>query len=303
MLSPDEKAIRNFSLYRGLFIFSALYGALHKLIIPILLRQTSVLVRDYTTLDAWAIPGLLLAAYLLKVKRFDFWASLLAGMILLYAAWDAQAILSGAHKGWLAWSHAISSFPLAAMALVLLSTQQKHRSLKAAWIGAALGLGILLSFSEKAFITRSTPKPSAPSLVFSEAQTCGAQEFELELTKIPPSPVISQKSCGFQPIALTHSPGDKIFMERENFSPTNIHFVFFSAHGERRRQTNRLLITNSKRVALPELQFAPGEVAAILYSDTLPAMGKVLIVNAQAKSGIYSAGVTPERSLIWRPLP
>lgn len=299
-LSEAEYRARRFSLYRNLFILSVLYGTLHKVFIPLILSQTSVLVRDYTVVDLWAIPGLVLAFYFFRYKKFDARASLLAGALVGYALWDTRAVFSGQHRGWLAWSHAISSIPQGIMSVALLSSQQKTRSLSAAWIGAALALILLFVLA---------PKPAgtvAPQVVHPLAHlpelapnACGAQEFLFPLSTIKEATIIELRACGFAPAALLAKADTNLRLVKSTQEMVNIHILFFGANGVRRRQSNRILKPNATTIPLPELKFEPTETAAVLYSDSAPQLGKVVIVNDQSFGDYRFAGVTPSRALVW----
>lgn len=305
MLSPDELRLQRFLLSRNLFIFSALYGCLHKIVIPLFLSQTTVLIRDYAKIDLWAIPGLILAIYLLKSKKVDATASLLAGGLVAYGCWDARALFLGQHQGWLAWSHAVSSLPQAGMAIFLLTSQRHTRSLKAAWIGALTAFAFLSASPRPhlAQATHDTSQATTQKLIPILADACGAQEFQITRENFVESEHLYLKDCGFSPAAIKIKPSAKLALIRSNNSFLNIHFSFFDSHGQRKRQSNRIFKPNATKEVLSEFSFAPDEVAAILYSDAAPQLGKVLIINEAHAGDFQSAGVTLSRELIWNSKP
>lgn len=303
-LSPAEYELRNFNLYKNLLLASVLYGTLHKVILPLALSKTTVLIRDYTQVDFWAIPGLFLAFYLFRAGRFNAIASALAGALVAYAAWDANAIFAGQHRGWLAWSHAISSLPQGFVAIVLLSSQRRHRSLPSAWLGAGIALAVLvgakvLSQTSANELTEMTPVKTGAVAALTAAESCGASSLDVALRDLRGHERIQLEACGFRPVALLHQNQSAFYIDRASGSTMNVHVVFYNIQGQRIRQTNRILKRNESKVLLSEVKFRHEEVAAVLYSDTLPNAGKVLIVNALGSDLPMRAAVTPERILIW----
>lgn len=303
-LSEEEYKQHRISLYKKLFVFSVLYGSLHKIIIPLFLSQTSVLVRDYTLIDPWALPSLILAFYIIRFKRFDGVASLLAGFLIAYAVWDALAIFNGEHRGWLAWSHAISSLPQAFMAIVLLSAHDRTRSLRSAWIGAAIAVVVFVAMKvtspgQQELNDLTTPKVET-TLPEIGQEACGAQEFEMSLRKIRNFESIQLQDCGLTPAVFLFKTGAVPTFNRTTKGAINLHFVFYDSTGTRRRQTNRILKPSESQSLLAEMKFNHGEMAAVLYSDTAPQIGKVLIVNESILNDYVSAGVTKARTLVLR---
>lgn len=307
-LSAAEREIRNFTLYKNLLLAAVLYGTLHKVILPLALSKTTVLIRDYTQVDFWALPGLVLAFYLFRAGTFDAIASALAGALVAYAVWDANAIFAGEHRGWLAWSHAISSLPQGFMAIVLLSSQRRHRSLPAAWFGASVAVMVLVT--AKIFLQTSTteltaaaPVKPASVVALTAPESCGASRLEVALHELKVHEGIRLEACGFRPAALLHQNESVFYIDRQLGSTMNVHLVFYDRRGQRIRQTNRILKRDESKALLSEVKFRRNEVAAVLYSDTLPNAGKVLIVNALGSALPARAEVTMGRILIWGQTP
>lgn len=300
-LSDEEYAQRKFALYRNLFIFAALYATLHKIILPLMLTQTTVLVPEYTKVDFWAIPGLFLAFHLFRYQKVNAVASLLAGSLIAYAIWDTVAIFSGQHKGWLVLSHAISSIPIGLLSIILLSTQSKTRSLSAAWTGGAMAASylLLMNLLGGSVLPEPMTVTSQTSLTAIVPSQCGAQEFEVKVRELSLTHTLHLADCGFSPSALLYKNGTQLVLERKSELPMNVHVLYFDAAGKRVRQSNRIIKGTENKSPLRELHFLAHEVAAILYSDTLPKIGKVLIVNEHAPSASIKAGVTEQRALVW----
>jgi|GEM_PF-2131932 len=291
-LSESEYRERRWSLYRALFIFTACYGTLHKVFIPLMLSKTNVLIASYAQVDFWFLPSIVLSIYLLLNRRLKSWGSLMAGTLVTYSAWELRAIFSGQHEGWLAWSHALSSLPQGVMALILLTSPVGGRKIYISWAGAVGCLSLLLS------IHLFTPTPSEISKISASQQigipsdessiplatstSCGENAFRIDGEQIPKNNLsLEIKSCGLHPLALRVENQSPLRLKLEITGALNLRVHFYDQTGHRKRQSNRVLRSQDSEIHFVELEFHKGEVAAVIFSDINPKVGQALIVSEQ----------------------
>jgi len=300
-LSETEFLEHRWKLWRTLFVFAVLYGTLHKVFIPLFLTLTTVLVRDYTQVDFWALPGLMLGAHLLRRSRLGRWGSLLAGVLVGYAAWETRSIAIGAHHGWLAWSHALSSLPQGLMAIVLLSLAGRGRDLRFAWGGALFAICFLMLGDFLAPTPQAVPSSTHASgelLPKLDSLACGAQAFRVERHEVARVSQLRLKGCGFSPPYLRVDSKKKLMLVRDEATAMNLRIVFYNRNGQRHRQSNRILRLTDSNVELSELSFSDGEIAAVLFSDAQPSFGKVLVLPEASEDDPAFYGVGADRRLL-----
>jgi hypothetical protein len=227
-----------------------------------------------------------------------------------YALWDARAILSGDYPGWLAWSHAISSLPQGLMAVVLLTHKDRKRSLKSAWGAAVLGLLGLALVSHYRPVNQelhalehasSDRQQSAlEALPVATAGECGMKEFRSSKLLPESSSNFRVKECGFYPSLMVLGRGTLLELDRQNSGALNIHTVFYNAEGRKTRQSNRILRPEESRVKFFEFRFESGEIAALIFSDMHPQLGKVLLLPESSETRRLAPwGVTDDRRVIF----
>lgn len=312
-LTDAEYNQHRWKLFYSLFIFSVVYGFIHKILIPIFLSQTSVLITEYTEIDLWALPGIILAIYLIYKNSLYQFGSLMAGLLVCYAAWDARAVLQGDYVGWLAWSHALSSIPQGLMALVLLTFSQRPRSLRWAWVGSLLAV---LFFSVESIYFSKAPHllsqnnsghklvvenniPAIPHL--QNLNDCGVASFQVEGVKLNLSSQISLTHCGLKPAALIWDSKSLVDLNITNGKSQNLRIMYFNKSGTQVRRKNRIFRPHETRVSLSDFKFHDQEVAALIFSDTNPSLGKVLVLNSTFEfKDKFTFYVTEDRKLIWR---
>lgn len=294
-LSNEDYQKHRYVLYKNLFLFAVLYGTLHKVLIPLFLSQTTVLIREYAEIDYWFIPGLVLAFVIVK-KGFSKIASFMAGVLITYAAWEARAIFLGEHKGWLLWSHALSSLPQGLMALVLLTSQKQTRSVLMAWLGSGLCLLLLVVAygfnNNKAVLDSPSHRVEINKALPNE---CGLHEYMVQVSELSLSKEIHIKDCGFSPLAMRFLSDADLVIKRSSVSPLNIHIIYFDVNGKRTRQSNRVVTSRGLMVPVSELKFDSKEVAAILYSDTATHLGHVVILSESHSGKFQKVGVQKNR--------
>ena len=123
------------ALQTGLFVAIA-YALVHKVLVPLLLKLTPLAGGPYARVDGWAVLPLLLALFLTDARRMRPGASILAGMAVVYGAYEIFELTQGRLVGWLAFSRLLSSIPIAAGCILLLSSRCLPARPLWAWTGA-----------------------------------------------------------------------------------------------------------------------------------------------------------------------
>lgn len=278
VFSPEERERRQKRLIMAMLILCASYALLHKLMVPLILKLTPLWDSPHARIDWWFCHSILLVG-VLKYQQGLFRAgSLLAAVGVLYGVFEAYEVVSGRLVGWVAFSHLLSSIPVAFCCVVLLSSRSSKKNIAAAWSGVAL---CCLFFVPQEFLiwvkTDEVPKfdqqPVIAETVEQEDSTCGAMRVSIDLSAKHPKtqqepPIVTVKECGFSPTSLRLS-GPSVELRNATKEPLNIHFLAFKS-GKRLGGWNVLLKAGEvlkKRIPRFEAD------VSMIYSDSSPRAG------------------------------
>lgn len=134
--SVHERSRRRWQLWVTFFLFFAFYSVLHKLLIPLGLKFTSLADSPYAKIDYKFIYAIVLWASLRRANGPTPWVAGLLGAGVVYAIFECYAVYSGYLVGWSAVSKLLSSVPIAIGCGIQLSHQSFKMFHRFAWVGA-----------------------------------------------------------------------------------------------------------------------------------------------------------------------
>jgi hypothetical protein len=293
--SPEEQREHRWKMAWALFTFSLIYSLIHKIFVPLFLSRFPVLVKEYTELDFWFVPALMLWIGVLWHKKLGVWGSFWAGATLAYMGLEAFQILSSNYVGWLLWSRALSSVPVGLMAIYLMTFTEKNRILSWSGLGALLLVPVFLwTHTQKPEFHHEDPQSYAEDRerVWLNAQTsCGLSVYSVAWGNTVPLLVsrfdnqkkqnlLELQECGFAPQVLVLDQ-EPLELRRDVDLRMNGHLLFFSKDFKKSRNWNQIL-AQEKQVKIPQSLFQQHEVLALFYSDMRPDLGIVVLLSQRA---------------------
>jgi hypothetical protein len=283
-LAGEAAAARRLRLALALLLFAALYSSIHKLWLPLFLRTTSLRATSYAHVEFAFLLGLALWYWLRRGGRLGAVGSTVAGALVGLAALEAWAVFDGRYLGWLALSHALSSWPLGAVALALFALPSIEGRLLWAWIGAAAAS--VAWFGQATYQDRvasspvaavssrleGAPGPSPP------ARTCGARSVELTVAEeVASSDRLEIRECGFFPSVMAWPESGRVRVFNASPRAANVHLRVGGLGWN-------LLVPAGAEVLSPASPGLASEEAAFVYSDARPDAGLSVLARPNRTS-------------------
>lgn len=282
----------------GLF-FASVYASIHRLWIPLAFRFTPLSNSPFAHPDPWFVPGIALALTLRRTGKFNGLSVIVAGWVVGFGISEAIKIGMDVYEGWLALSHGISSAPMALAAFALLLFRDRGSRPAPAWAGAGAALAWAMAgpLAPAIVVADRAPNDSVPALTVlrtthtaEEAQVvCGARDLVVRAAHVPATDKIFLESCGFRAGYVTPA-SERLRIENVTGQALNVHFIVVE-HGRSRTAWN-FVLRGHTFLRTPPLGLR-SQAYGILYSDSSPAAGLVLVVPDSARAGTL---VTASRS-------
>jgi hypothetical protein len=280
--SLEERRLRQWSLAVLVMTFIAIYALLHKVFIPVTLKLTSLKTSPYSQID----PGFFLPVSLVfLLRRADHVTkalAFLAGIAIVYGAYEIFEVFQGRYVGWLAFSRLLSSVPLAGGCIYLMSQRKFKGDLSISWIGAVTFLlvaGVLEVRKAENFVSHEAPSKVAPAVPrFQDAvPQCGAIEFSIPPgTRAETPRVIRISDCGLSPAIIVETSARKLEFVNEKSESVNLHLV--SAAKGKRWHTEWNISIPPKTSVQSRVFKLPAKSVGMLYSDSTPSVGIIAIL-------------------------
>lgn len=303
--SSEERLRHRWKMGFALFCAAVAYSIVHKLIVPLFLSRTKVLVSQYAEVDFGFVPAVLLLVWVWHQNRIAKLGSAFAGFLIVYAAWELKNILQGHYVGWLAMSHFLSSIPVGLGALYLMTFSGRGRSLWTAWIAAGMTLAVLLVLPE--YFGTPVPQGSLASQTRSEERlvelkpaSCGQGAFEVSTANIAGSISHAElvvASCGFSPQVLW-ADRDSATLRSELAQMLNVHVTYYSQEGKKLRHINRILPSH-RSLNLESIAPRADEAMGLIFSDSSRSGGVVLLLSPRFKGRSGKLRVYSDRRVEW----
>jgi hypothetical protein len=298
--SPQRTDGRRWILLRGLALFTAAYGSLHKLFIPLALHFTALRSSPYAQVD----PGIFLLApwgLWLWRRRTELGrlGSALSGALIARGAWELWQVSQTPDTGWLAFSHLLSGVPPAVASLGLLTRSERAVFPLWAWLGAGCMAAIVGAqgffattppIADAVAPIASTPRAATPPRALPE---CGGQAFTVgPATQGERVPSVTLSACGFHPARATLPSGNRLHLVNATDTAFNVHFYRQRA-GRLGEGWNLLLPAHSERWS-PAMRIEPDAVG-LLFSDAHPSAGLTAILPREGTQA-WDISRTPLRA-------
>ena len=279
---------RSRNVLRGLSLFSGFYSLFHKMVIPLALKGTALKSSPYSKIDFWFVP---ISIWLWLVSRnrgfFRLQTFLAAAFIVHGGVEVARNVFSTEERGWPAFSHVLSSLPVALCSIAYLSWQAQS-----SWRSIVLGLSLasVVLFSENferasSDVVLST-KPALslnPIEHLSSESTCGAQKIVLTRETPVRSSGVTLDRCGFSPSVIRLPENHKIKLINNNDKAVNFHF-YVKRKGGFTGGWNVLVAAHSS-ILSPLSHIGEGE-AGIVFTDAQPSAGLTAVIGGPAQSAL-----------------
>jgi len=305
VFTDEEKKLRHWQLMSTIVTFIAAYATLHKLLIPLFLKFTSVTKTPYAEIDILFLHPLCLAFLLQKKKNNTKLISSLCGFAVAYGVYELIQVTQGNYEGWLAVSRLLSALPLAVSAGYIMSQASPGRSFPMAWLGA-VGVAVLLFLNS----TPSQIQPKAPVEEVAQDedpirqlnpvnQECGNAQLVINRNETYPTTneIIIDEPCGLRPAVISPSLESLKVVNQTN-RPINIHLMVFSS--DKLSSRWNIMAIARTTVETPKLSFSPDEFG-VIFSDNTPEVGlTALVFNSEKTIGRFQISRSP---LKVRPLP
>lgn len=297
-----QRRDRKWRLFRGTTVFLVIYASIHKFFVPVFLKFTPVLRREYAEIDYWFVPGWIFLWLILRARKIGHQVSIFAGVLVAHGILDVISVSQGHAVGWLAISHLLSSVPLAILSVALLGQFGSSKQVISAWAVAIplLAAGIHFNFVRQAPI-QETSKIQAPRVSsemlkdISEKQSggllydkCANRSMIVrhqEVRNIPSVDRINISACGISP-SLRSWHGQPIEVNNELGKSINVHVLVRSDKAERRNLN--VLVGPHATVKVKNFHLTSKE-AAFVYSDAFEEMGGSAILPSDGElSWVFS---------------
>lgn len=268
MTEPGRES--TWQLARIFIAFIAAYASIHKLLLPLALKLTSLNGTPYARIQIGVVVPVSLAIAMLRADRLTRVLSALCGVAIVWGAYEVLEVSLGRHVGWFAISRLLSSVPIALAAIVLMSTQDFGRDLSAGWLGVLLFVTVVVGKETWARREHSAaPIAGAPSQKVAtpdpiENLSCGAARLLVTGDRgVTGDQALTVGDCGLSPSILLLKEGPLRVNNRLARS-LNLHLLVVSRTS--RATAWNILIPATREFLTPPVRLVPGAIG-LLYSD------------------------------------
>lgn len=287
--SLESQSRRSTEVLRALSIAVGLYAMLHKLLVPILLQLTPLRNAAAGKIDIWFVP-ILVWTYLLK--RSSHAARLnpfLWGALIFHGAFELYRVFVASNlSGWPAWSHLLSSLPVAACAIAWLTASKRNFDFVAALVGALSVFGVVAVWPHEPLVPLqqvvTIAKPSPRILELNNhgpVPDCGAQQLQVKTPPKPSQAILKVESCGLSPTTLSLTTGTKLRVINRLSKAVNVHF-YLRRNGSFVQGWN-ILVAKQSSLESPAINLGEDEVG-VVFSDAHPKLGLTALFGPQGLS-------------------
>lgn len=296
--SNSEQQSRRSKLLRNSCFFLIVYSCVHKLIIPVILKILGTSRPEYSEIDFWFVPMIVLFFSLFFSKEGSYLTRAIMGALIAHALREVYFVSQGIHSGWMTFSHLLSSIPIAGLSIFYLERFYSSRKLVVPWVVALLVLVLpifldniakdifnekLRMSMEESVLASGEPSQKNTASAKPVEKNCGNAElfmtdadhvskgsdfFEVQITE-----------CGLAPAYILLSE-NTIRFRNLLLKPVNLHLLIKTASGERRNQNFLLPPDGTKQI---EIMIGADGEAAMVYSDAFPELGLVAVLVNQFK--------------------
>jgi hypothetical protein len=300
------------------------YSILHKLVVPGLLKFTTVSQVRYKEIDeSWVFGLLFCISVFVGGSQRQLVRAFGAGCAISLGLHELIRFYNGDNTGWLGLSRALSSGPMAFLGIVILfrMLSEKGRFVMAT-LSCVVSLGFMTVVEYIWSVPAQTPTPvdtladSREVFLISKlteevVPACGAREIHLLGRSEVPKPKnkddlvldILVEGCGFKPsLGYFGLEKTKIQFTNNLSRSLNIHLWIYKRSESRRSSMNFVIPPGAQSKTL-EGEVFQDSLAVLIVSDNHREMGMTLLLDASVVDRKISAQAYPPRLKIEGVLP